>query len=81
MSDEQMKRYYTTHPLPVSGILQPSGPLQLHPEDVLVPVNRDILDRLRAYLTSIGDTETTYSAIIANWIDVQKIADMQESDR
>ncbi len=49
--------------------------IQVHSEDVLVPVNREILDRLKEYLASIGDTETTYSSVIANWIDKQKIAD------
>jgi hypothetical protein len=46
-------------------------------EIVMVPVHKEIVSRLREYLESIDDTETTYSAIIANWIDKQIIADRQ----
>ena len=48
-------------------------------EYIMVQVNMEIYERLQAYLIEQDDSETTISAIIANWIDTQKIADMQES--
>ena len=50
---------------------------QYSSEYTMIMINTQIFKRLTEYLAEQGDTETNISSIVANWIDKQKIADME----